>query len=183
MVHTSLPGADLLVRRKPGVPLVHLGIYVPRVELDPPAQAGLGALTVRSAVRGAGDLDAGALAFAFERLGGTLSPSAASDWLGFGTTVLAEHLARGRGAARPGATRRPGWRSATSRASAGLMVAEAQQVADDMFRYPFQLAFAAAFGEDGLRSARWPVCRTRCRRSPPPMRAPGTRGRCAASAR
>ena len=31
----------------------------------------------------------------------------------------------------------------------GLMVAEAQQVADDMFRYPFQLAFAAAFGEEG----------------------------------
>jgi zinc protease len=31
----------------------------------------------------------------------------------------------------------------------GLMIAEAQQVADDMFRYPFQLAFAAAFGEEG----------------------------------
>jgi zinc protease len=31
----------------------------------------------------------------------------------------------------------------------GLMLAEAQQVADDMFRYPFQLAFAAAFGEEG----------------------------------
>ena len=29
------------------------------------------------------------------------------------------------------------------------MIAEAQQVADDMFRYPFQLAFAAAFGEEG----------------------------------
>ena len=29
------------------------------------------------------------------------------------------------------------------------MVAEAEQVADDMFRYPFQLAFAAAFGESG----------------------------------
>ena len=31
----------------------------------------------------------------------------------------------------------------------GLMIAEAQQVADDMFRYPFQLAFAAAFGDEG----------------------------------
>ena len=44
-------------------------------------------------MRGAGDLDSGALAFAFERLGGTLATSAASDWTGFGTTVLAEHLA------------------------------------------------------------------------------------------
>ena len=29
------------------------------------------------------------------------------------------------------------------------MIAEAEQVADDMFRYPFQLAFSAAFGERG----------------------------------
>ena len=29
------------------------------------------------------------------------------------------------------------------------MIAEAEQVADDMFRYPFQLAFAEAFGDEG----------------------------------
>ena len=148
VLHTSLPGADLLVRRKPGVPLVHLGIYAPRAELDPPAQAGLGALTVRSAVRAAGELDAAALAFAFERLGGTLGPAAASDWLGFGTTVLAEHLAEAASLldlvyASPRLDERDVERER------GLMVAEAQQVADDMFRYPFQLAFAAAFGEEG----------------------------------
>ena len=114
----ALPGADLLVRRKTGVPLVHSGIYVPRLELDPPAQAGLGALTVRSAVRGAGDLDSGALAFAFERLGGTLGPAAASDWLGFGTTVLAEHLAEA-AALLDLVFARPGWRSRRRRASAG----------------------------------------------------------------
>src|SRR5439155_12691047 len=93
VLHVALRGADLLVRRKPRVPLVTLGLYAPRVHLDPPAQAGLGSLTVRSSVRGADGLDAGGLAFAFERLGGTLSPSAASDWLGLGTTVLAENLA------------------------------------------------------------------------------------------
>jgi zinc protease len=148
VVHTSLPGADLLVRRKSGVPLVHLGIYVPRLALDPPAQAGLGALTVRSAVRAAGELDAGALAFAFERLGGTLSPVAASDWLGFATTVLAEHLA-------PAAALlnlvhgSPRLEEGDVDRERGLMLAEAQQVADDMFRFPFQLAFAAAFGDEG----------------------------------
>jgi zinc protease len=30
-----------------------------------------------------------------------------------------------------------------------LMISEAEQVADDMFRYPFQLAFASAFGDAG----------------------------------
>ena len=148
VVHTSLPGADLLVRRKPGVPLVHLGIYAPRLELDPPAQAGLGALTVRSSARAAGELDAGALAFAFELLGGTLSPVAASDWLGFGTTVLTEHL--GSAAALLDLVHTsPRLDEDDVARERGLMVAEAQQVADDMFRYPFQLAFSAAFGEAG----------------------------------
>jgi zinc protease len=148
VVHTALPGADLLVRRKVGVPLAHVGIYVPRLELDPPAQAGLGALTVRSAVRGAGDLDSAGLAFALERLGGTLSPAATSDWLGFGTSVLAEHLADAMALLRL-VFESPRLDDADVTRERGLMVAEAEQVADDMFRYPFQLAFAEAFGEEG----------------------------------
>jgi zinc protease len=148
VLHTPLPGVDLLLRRKGGVPLVSIGLYVPRVEFDPPGKAGLGALTVRSSVRGAGDLMAGELAFAFERLGGTLSPSAASDWLGFSTTVLAEHL--GEAAALLDlvftAPRLEDPEVGTERE---LMVIEAEQVADDMFRYPFQLGFAGAFGEAG----------------------------------
>jgi zinc protease len=145
---TRLPGVDLLVRRKAGVPLVHLGIYVPKLAFDPPAQAGLGALTVRSAVRGAGDLDAGALAFAFERLGGSVSAIAATDWLGFGASVLGERLADAAGLLDLvfGSPRFLESEVATER---GLMIAEAEQVADDMFRYPFILALAAAFGNDG----------------------------------
>ena len=147
VVHTNLPGADLLVRRKSGVPLVHLGIYLPRQVLDPPAQAGLAALTVRSAVRAAGDLDAGALAFAFERLGGTLGPVAASDWVGLATTVLAEHL--GPAAALLDLVHTsPRLEEGDVLRERGLMLAEAQQVADDMFRFPFQLAFAAAGLQD-----------------------------------
>jgi zinc protease len=148
VLHTRLPGADLLVRRKPGVPLVTLGVYVPRVDFDPSGQAGLGALTVRSSVRGAGDLDAAGLAFAFERLGGTLSATAASDWLGFGSTVLSEHL--GKAAALLDLVfTSPMLRDAEVSTERGLMVLEAEQVADDMFRYPFQLAFAEAFGDAG----------------------------------
>jgi zinc protease len=148
VVHSALPGADLLVRRKPGVPLVTLGVYVPRGQFDPPARAGIGALTVRSSVRGAGDLDGGQLAFAFERLGGTLSPSAASDWLGFGTTVLSEHLGEA-GSLLDLVFRSPSLEEQAVITERGLMEVEAQQVADDMFRYPFQLGFAAAFGDAG----------------------------------
>jgi zinc protease len=144
VLQARLPGADLLIRRKPGVPLVTLGLYVPRLHFDPAGQAGLSALVVRSSVRGAGGLDAGGLAFAFERLGGTLTPIAASDWLGFGTTVLAEHLGEAAGLlAQVYSTPRLGDADVTT--ERGLMVAEAEQVADDMFRFPFQLGFAGAF--------------------------------------
>ena len=148
VLHTALPGADLLVRRKTGVPLVTLGIYVPRVDLDPPPQAGLGALTVRSSVRGADDLDAGGLAFAFERLGGSLSATAASDWLGFSTTILSEHLGEAAALLNLVFTQ-PTLGDTDVVTERGLMVSEAEQVADDMFRYPFQLAFAGAFGDAG----------------------------------
>ena len=82
VLHVPLAGVDLLVRRKPGVPSVTLGYYVPRTRPRSPRRAGLGALAIRSAVRGAGTLDAAALAYATEGLGGTLSASASLDWTG-----------------------------------------------------------------------------------------------------
>jgi zinc protease len=148
VLHVALAGVDLLLRRKPGVPLVTLGLYAPRARFDPPSQAGLGSLTVRSSVRGAGGLDAGGLAFAFERLGGTLTPTAASDWLGLGTTVLAEHLAEAASLIDL-VYRTPHLSAADVELERGLLVAEAEQVTDDMFRYPFQLAFEIAFGGQG----------------------------------
>ena len=89
--HVALDGCDLLIRRKPGVPTVTIGLFLPRSQPEDPALAGIGALGVRSAVRGAGPYDAAALAFGFERLGGSLGVSLSADWLGINTTVLAEH--------------------------------------------------------------------------------------------
>jgi zinc protease len=127
---------------------VTLGVYAPRCELDPPARAGLGALAARSAIRGAGGLDAAGLAFAAERLGGTLGASVATDWVGFGMTILADRLAEGAALLRTVYTE-PAFEAAAIETERALMVAEATYVADDMFRFPFQLAFRAAFGEGG----------------------------------
>jgi zinc protease len=148
VLHLPLAGVDLLVRRKAGVPTVTLGLYVPRFEFEPPAQAGLGALTARSALRGAGTLDAAGLAFAAERLGGTLGAAVASDWLGLGLSVLTERLVDG-AALLDLVFTSPVLADTDVATERDLMVAEARQVADDMFRYPFQLAFAAAFGDFG----------------------------------
>jgi len=147
-LHVPLPGADLLLRHKAGIPSVTLGVYALRCELDPPARAGLGALAARSAIRGAGGLDAAGLAFAAEGLGGTLGASVATDWVGFGMTILADRLAEGAALLRTVYTE-PAFEAAAIETERALMAAEATYVADDMFRFPFQLAFRAAFGDGG----------------------------------
>ncbi len=142
----ALDGADILVRRKPGVPLVTLGIYVPRIEPDPPELAGLGALAVRSAARGAVGADGASLAFAFELLGGTLAPAAGADSAGLGVSLLAERLGDAAALLRLVFTE-PRFDPHAVEAERRALINEAEQAADDMFRYPFQLAYSAAFGE------------------------------------
>ena len=146
--HFPLDGLDLLVRRKPGVPAVTLGVYLPRSRPDDPQLAGIGALGMRSVVRGAAGMNAAELAFAFERLGGSLSVSVASDWLGLGATVITDQLSPAAGLLHLALTE-PTHASSEIERERGLMAEEAGQVVDDMFRYPFQLAFRAAFGDQG----------------------------------
>jgi zinc protease len=145
--HYSLPGADLLVHRKPGIPTATLHLHFPRA-WEEVARAGLGALAVRSAVRGTDALDAAGLALAMERLGGTLGPSASTDALALGATVLTEHLGE--------AARLIGSVISSARfagddvlAERAVLLEEAREAADDMFRFPFQLAFRGAFGGSG----------------------------------
>jgi zinc protease len=146
--HAALPGLDVLVHRKAGVPVATVGLYALRGRFDPPNQAGFGALALRSAVRGASGMNASDLAFAFERLGGALVPRIASDWLGFDTSVLVEHLVPAAGLLRE-VMASPAFAPDAVEEERTVLLAEARQVADDMFRYPFQLAFRGAFADHG----------------------------------
>lgn len=146
VLHVALDGADLLVRRKSGVPAVSLGVYASRAGLELPTEAGLGSLALRSAIRGAGQYDAEQLALAFERLGGSLGASTATDWFGMGTTVMAERVAPAAALLRL-AVDEPRFAEVEVTRERDLMMEEARQVPDDTFRYPFQLAFRCAFGD------------------------------------
>ena len=146
--HFALDRADLLIRTKPGVPTVTLGIYRPRGHQEIPEIAGIGSLTLRSAIRGAGSYDAGGLAFGFERLGGALAISATADWLGFSTTVLSDRLEQASELLRL-VYEKPTLGVDDIIRERDLMIEEALQVADDMFRYPVQLALREAFAETG----------------------------------
>ena len=146
VLHVALPGADLLIRRKSGVPLVSVGVYRRRTVPDTLATSGLGTLAVRAAVRGAGELDAGGLALAFERLGGALSPAAGADWFGFGTSVLAERAPEA-AALLDLVLHAPRFDPDAVSKERTNLADEAAQAADDMFRYPLLLALRAAFGD------------------------------------
>lgn len=146
--HVPLPGADLLICPRPGVPLVRLGVYRRRPAPDRPEQAGLGMLAVRSAVRGTRHRDAAALADAFERLGGGLTTALSHEVAGFAATVLSDHLADA-AALLHEVLHEPAFDPEMVALERGLLQEDARQEADDMYRRPMQLAFAAAFGGQG----------------------------------
>lgn len=144
----AVPGLDILVRHKAGTPLASIRLHRRRTAPEAPSLAGVGMLAVRSAVRGAGGLDAAELAVAFEQLGGAVTGSATADGFGFGTTVLSEHLARAVDLLAQ-VLWQPTLADATVAVERETLIREARRVADDMMRYPFQLALGAAFGDRG----------------------------------
>lgn len=146
--HLVLLGVDLLLQHKPGVPLVSLGLYQRRHVTETIEDAGLGMLAVRSAVRGAGEYDAAGLARAFERMGGVLGLSAASEWFGFTTSVLSRN-ALDAVSLLDLVLRFPSLDPAEVAREQHTLLDSVLQDADDMSRYPVDLAFRARFGPSG----------------------------------
>ncbi len=146
--HAVAGGADLLAWPRAGSGLVTVACHVPRAGPETEADAGLAALALRSAARGAGGLDARGLARAFERLGGSLVSSAGPDLVGYSTTVLAEHVDE---AARLLALvlDDPAFDPAAVDRERAVLRTEAEQVRDDMGRWPLLLALRGAFGPRG----------------------------------
>src|SRR5258705_7512967 len=95
--------------------------------------------TVRSAAGGAAGLDSAGLAMAFEELGGSLWTSIGGDWYGFAASVLSRHLG---GAAQllRSVMFEPTLAESEVSQERVTLGDEARALADDMFRYPVQLA-------------------------------------------
>ena len=146
--HVELPGADLLIRPKAGVPMVAVGVYRRRRVIESARRAGVGALTIRSSVRGAGGYDAAALTDLFETLGGSLGASVAADWFGFGAHILADRWLDA-AILLDLVNRRPGLEAGEVARERTTLRSEVVQTADDMFRRPIELVLAAAFGPAG----------------------------------
>lgn len=123
-----------------------LGVYRPRTVRTTLATAGLAALTLRTMVRGTARYDAGELAFAMESLGGAIAPSLGADVLGFGATILSEHTGAAADILRE-VLQQPRFDPATIAIERALLLDDARAVADDMMRFPMQLALGVAFDD------------------------------------
>ncbi len=148
IAHVALPGADFLVRPKRGAGLVSLMLCAPGLRDDERREtAGLAALLTRGALRGAGGLDAEALAFAAEALGGTIASLVGADMAGWAVTVPAS-AASAAAALLRAVARQPALAEEALAGERSLLGDDAARVRDDMFRYPMQQVLGTAFGTD-----------------------------------
>lgn len=144
----SVDGVDILALRKADVPLATIGAVIvgPR-QAEKPDTAGVSLLVTRAALRGAGHLDREGLAIAAERLGGSLVTLLSPDWMGWRVTVRGNAVAE---AAHLLAlvTLEPRLHPDDLTTERDLLEQDASRAADDMLRYPIQLALRAGFGDD-----------------------------------
>jgi zinc protease len=146
--HLALPGLDILAARHAEATQVTIGAYRLRSEPETPGTAGLTALTLRSMLRGTSARDAAQLALAIESLGGVFSTSLTVDSLGFSTAVVPERVDVAAGLLAE-LLFDPRFDPVAVGTERDLLLQDALAVADDMMRFPFELAFGVAFGDTG----------------------------------
>jgi zinc protease len=144
-------GVDVLAARHGDDGQVAVSVYRRRHDIETPATAGVAMLAIRSMVRGTRRRDQEHLAAAAESLGAVVVPVLSTDVIGFSMTVAAGDADRAAGLLVEVLTE-PRFDPALIDAERAVLVADAASVADDMVRYPFQLAFGAAFGDSGYGS-------------------------------
>ncbi len=146
--HLALPGLDILTARHAEASQITFGAYRNRSEQETAATAGLAALGMRSMLRGTTARDAAQLALAIESLGGVFSTSLGADSLGFATTVVAGSAARASGLLAE-LLFDPRFDATSVSTERELLLQDARAIADDMVRFPLELAFGVAFGDAG----------------------------------
>lgn len=145
VTHVAYRGVDVLTRTKSGSGLVNLAVLVPRQrEAETADNAGISSLLLRSALRGAGGLDATQLAEAAERLGGSLSTAMLAGGIGWSITVRREAVDEAAALLHLVASG-PTLADEAVERERDLQVSDARQAEDDMFNYPIRRVLDLAF--------------------------------------
>ena len=140
-------GVPILVRRKAGAPIVHLGVYaLGGSSREVAAEAGLATLLARTTLKGTARRTADVLALETELLGGSISPTVTSDGMGWTLSVTAPQLPAGIDLLAD-VVLTPTIPSDAFETERDVALSQLAQLRDDMMRYPIRLATEAAFGD------------------------------------
>ena len=146
-VYRTNTGIPILVRRKPGAQILHLGVFATGGVVHEGAdRGGLTLLMVRTAVKGTARRTATQLAEDAELLGGSIAPSLSQESLGFTFSVPVRHAAAAVDLLAE-VVQRPSFPEDALDTEREVARSELAAMRDDMYRYPVRLALEAAFGE------------------------------------
>ncbi|MBK6457178.1 MAG: insulinase family protein, partial [Gemmatimonadetes bacterium] len=145
-VFRTARGVPILVRRKAGTPIVHLGLYALGGALDETAtHAGIATLLARTTLKGTARRSSDVIALETELLGGSIAPTVTSDGIGWTLSVTPRHLAAGIDLLAD-VVLTPTCPVAAFETERSVALSQLAQLRDDMMRYPVRLATEAAFG-------------------------------------
>ena len=156
-VFRTAQGVPVLVRRKAGAKLVHMGCYMQGGAVDEPmAHAGLTSLMMRTSIKGTATRTAAQIAEDAERLGGSVSTSTSKELFGWSISVPAGDVLPA-AALLADVVQHAAFPEEAVVAERSQMLSDLRARRDDMLRYPLALARQAlfrthTFGVDALGS-------------------------------
>jgi zinc protease len=138
-------GTPIVVRAKPGSPLVHAGAYMIGGARDEDAAlAGLTTLMVRTALKGTSSRSAEQIAEEGEMLGGSVSGATSSDSFRWSISVPSRHASAAIELLAD-VVQHPTFGADALETERAIALADVAALRDDMYRYPMRLATDAAF--------------------------------------
>jgi zinc protease len=144
-VYRTAGGVPVLVRRRPGAAITHLGVATvggPRDELA--AVAGLSMLMARTAVKGTTTRSATEIAALAEFLGGSVGSSVGPEQIGWSLSVPTARTSAAL-ALLADVVQRPTFPDDALETERTVALADLVALRDDMYRYPVRLATEVAF--------------------------------------
>ena len=144
-VFRAASGLPILVRRRPGTPIVHLGLYAAGGAASEPSQlAGIGTVMMRASVKGTTSRSAEDIAGESEMLGGSIGTSVAADGGGWTFSVP---VSRYRDAINllQDVVQHPRFDAQAVHTERTIALTQLVQLRDDMVRYPVRLATDLAY--------------------------------------
>ena len=145
VVYRTPSGVPILVRRKPGAPLVSIGISAIGGACDePPEEAGLTTLMARTAVKGTATRTATQIATEAELLGGSIGASVGAESFGWSITVPTTRAAAAMELLAE-VVQQPSFPEDAFETERTVALADARMLRDDMYRYPMRLLLEAAY--------------------------------------